>query len=605
MILKLENITKYYGELLVFRDINFSIFQGDIAAVIGTNASGKTTLVNIITKETMPDEGMVEYAGGTRIGLLKQLKIPQHNIGIIDYIKQDLGLGDENLNDISIDEYIEKELYDIDTRIEKVLSGLGFKKEEFSKPVLTLSKGQFRRVLFAVLLLRDDDLLVLDEPTNHLDIESIEWLENYLKATRKTVVFVSHDKCFIDKIATRILLIHQKGLYSFNGNWASFEEQWEHLKTTTDRQHEKYEKRKVKLEAFVRKHIAGQKTKQAQSRRKQLIKLEEVKTIKEAYGVNFKFNNIDHNPGVIASFEKVSFGFPSNRLFMNVSFGIYRNDRVGIIGRNGSGKTSMLNLILGKILPDNGEVFLNKNIEYFYLSQDPNVEYDALVLIEIISYYSPGMTKNEIMDLLGAYGLADKSNNKFQTLSGGEKRRLQLAISQIGTYKLLVLDEPTNHLDIFSIENLVKGLNDYNGCCIFVTHNRYFLEAVATKIIEIEDQRTTVYHGNYSYYREKKVLAQENSVNTVDQSIKKKQARPGLSKNQIHKMKLKQEEIEKEISICEEQRDLIINNEFSNPDNFKEKEKYMEIRNRLAEIEKKLECLMEALENILQELEQG
>lgn len=599
MIVKLENISKHFGSLSLLKGINLTVFEGDIIAIVGPNGCGKTTLINIISGELEPDEGLCEYKKSLKLSILRQIQIPRKETGIFDYIKEEIGYSDKYLNDIGIEEYIDLELFDIDTDIKKVLSGFGFLEKDYYKPIASLSKGEYRRVLFAEALLRDSELLILDEPTNHLDLESIQWLENYIKTLKKTIIFISHDQKLIDNIANKILYIHQKKAYSFNGNWTHFKDQWNNLKLSAERQNQKVEKEKARLKSFIRKNLAGQKTKQAQSRRKQLLKLEDTETIREDKGVSFSFNNIIHNPPVISYCKNMEFAY-DDLLFSDISFSIHKSDRIGIIGRNGSGKTTLLNLILGKVSPKKGEVFLNKNIKYFYLSQESYSEYEDLTITDMLRNYNPGMTRLEIMDMLGAYNLASKGENYFSSLSGGEKRRFQLAISQIGTFNLLIFDEPTNHLDIFSIENLIKGINEYNGCCIFITHNRYFLDSIANKIIEIKDRQANLYHGNYSYYLYKKASIEEDIPQEKDPGIKEiREQKPEISKNKLKEIKARQKEIEEQIIEYEEEKESLLHNEFSDPDLYKDREKYLKVKARLDAVNNNIDRLLEQLEKFL------
>lgn len=602
MLFKLENVSKSFGFLPVFSGINLCVQPGETISIIGPNGCGKTTLINIISGEIEPDSGIVEYSKNLETAVLKQVDIPQVPMGILEYVKEKAGYSDTAIDEISIDEYIDRELFDADTEIRKILGGFGFHSGDLDMPVSSLSKGQFRRVLFAVVLLKKSSLLLLDEPTNHLDIVAIEWLENYLRSIKKTVVFVSHDQDFIENAAERIVYIHDKSLYSFNGRYSVFKKHWEILRLERERQIDALQKTRQKLEDFISRNIAGQKTKQAQSRRKQLSRLQEADTIRDDRTYRFRFNNIDHNPPVICSFEKVSFGYGGESLIYNSSFAIHRDDRVGIVGSNGSGKTTLLNLITGRIKPRSGDVFLNRNIEYFFLNQESYSQYSGLSLTEVLRRYNPSMTNREIMDILGSYGFSQMASNRFGELSGGEKRRFQLAVSQIGVFNLLMLDEPTNHLDIFSIENLAEALLKYNGCCIFVTHNRYFLEKVAEKIIEIEEGLVTMYYGNYSYYKTKKALralpVREEKYAVADRQTKK-DGSPGISKNRLAQMQKRQRELEKSIEQCETERTNLIHQEFSNPDNYRDKLKYMTIKKQLDSLDRKIEELFDSLEEIL------
>ncbi len=601
MLVKLENITKSYQNRLIFEDVNLSLFEGEIVSVIGPNGCGKTTLINILSGDIEPDGGNVEYSKGLTSALLRQVDVPQSSLDILTYIKGQAGCSEEAIDKLSVDEYLDRQIFDIETSIKKVLGGLGFKADEFASPVASLSKGQFRRVLFAVVLIKKSKLLILDEPTNHLDINSIEWLEGYIKKSGKAVIFVSHDKNFIENLAQRIVYFHDRRVHCFNGNYAGFSQHWENLKLTSERQNQNLQRTKERLEAFISRNIAGQKTKQAQSRRKKLSKLQDVSIIRDNTAYSFRFNNIEHNPPVISHLDNISFGYADKMLFSGVSLSIHKNDKIGITGDNGTGKTTLLNLITGKLKCLSGSVFFNKNIDYFFLSQESYSRYSDQSLFDIIHSYDASMTRQQVMELLGSCGFSKFADNRFKELSGGEKRRFQLAVSQIGRYNLLILDEPTNHLDIFSIENLIDALLKYNGCVIFVTHNRYFLEKVADKIIEIDQREITLYHGNYQYYKIKKEsMAKPLSADVPSKSSKERSAgKDEFSKNQRQLMAKRQKEIEEMIRECESERLDLINNEFSNPDNYKDRDNYISIKKRLDSLDRQIEELIDELEDIL------
>lgn len=533
MILSCNNITKTFGTDTILSDCSFHIEEREKAAIVGPNGAGKSTLLKIIMGRLPADDGTVTISKDKTLGYLAQHQNLSSDGTIYDEllsVKKDIIALEEKIReteqqmknatgeqlDTLLDQYTKMnhqfELengYAYQSEIVGVLKGLGFTEDDFSLPVNTLSGGQKTRVALGKLLLSRPDIILLDEPTNHLDMESIRWLENYLLGYNGSVIIVAHDRYFLDRIVTKIIEIENTHVTVFSGNYTAYADKKKilrnmQLKEYLNQQREIKHQQEVitKLKQFNRE----KSIKRAESREKMLDKLEVVDKPAE---INDKMN-IELNPSVISgndvlSVSHLSKAFDDNTLFTDISFDIKRGERVALIGNNGTGKTTILKIINDILPADSGEIKLGSKVTIGYYDQEHHVlDPDKTLFDELQDAYLD-LNNTQIRNTLAAFLFTNDDVFKYiRDLSGGERGRVSLAKLMLSNANFLILDEPTNHLDMVSKEILENALNSYTGTVLYVSHDRYFINTTATRIIELVGQTTVNYIGNYDYYIEKK-----------------------------------------------------------------------------------------------------
>lgn len=533
MILSCNNITKTFGTDAILSDCSFHIEEREKAAIVGPNGAGKSTLLKIIMGRLPADDGTVTISKDKTLGYLAQHQNLSSDGTIYDEllsVKKDIIALEEKIReteqqmknatgeqlDTLLDQYTKMnhqfELengYAYQSEIVGVLKGLGFTEDDFSLPVNTLSGGQKTRVALGKLLLSRPDIILLDEPTNHLDMESIRWLENYLLGYNGSVIIVAHDRYFLDRIVTKIIEIENTHVTVFSGNYTAYADKKKilrnmQLKEYLNQQREIKHQQEVitKLKQFNRE----KSIKRAESREKMLDKLEVVDKPAE---INDKMN-IELNPSVISgndvlSVSHLSKAFDDNTLFTDLSFDIKRGERVALIGNNGTGKTTILKIINDILPADSGEIKLGSKVTIGYYDQEHHVLDPDKTLFEELQDAYPDLNNTQIRNTLAAFLFTNDDVFKYiRDLSGGERGRVSLAKLMLSNANFLILDEPTNHLDMVSKEILENALNSYTGTVLYVSHDRYFINTTATRIIELVGQTTVNYIGNYDYYIEKK-----------------------------------------------------------------------------------------------------
>ncbi|MBE5883155.1 MAG: ABC-F family ATP-binding cassette domain-containing protein [Lachnospiraceae bacterium] len=532
MILSCQGISKAFIENTVLENISFHIEDYEKAAIVGINGAGKTTLLRIIVGELQADAGIVTLAKDKTLGYLAQnsavdtthtiydelLSVKQDLIDLELRMRQceaDMKHADGDALDNAMKQYTALthafEMgggYTYKSELVGVLKGLGFLEEEFSKSVATLSGGQKTRVALGKLLLQKSDLIILDEPTNHLDMNSITWLETYLLNYKGAVIIVSHDRYFLDRIATKVIEIDQTKATSFQGNYSDYAAKKEQLRIAAwnayvNQQREIKHQEEVieKLRSFNRE----KSIKRAESRVKMLDKIEVLEKPTEIRA-DMKLTLTPHlqSGNDVLTVEGLSKAFDSHQLFENVSFEVKRGEHIAIIGDNGTGKTTLLK-ILNELLPtDSGSFRLGTNVEIGYYDQEHHVLHSEKTLFEEISDEYPYLTNTEIRNVLAAFLFTgDDVFKRISDLSGGEKGRVSLAKLMLSNANFLILDEPTNHLDIMSKEILEDAINSYEGTVLYVSHDRYFINKTAHRILDLTGQMFVNYIGNYDYYLEK------------------------------------------------------------------------------------------------------
>lgn len=532
MILSCQNICKAFSEKKVLEHINFHIEDYEKAAIVGINGAGKTTLLRIIVGEMQADDGSVTLSRGKTMGYLAQNDAVDTANTIYDEllsVKKDLIDLENKIRTCEISmqseegsglEALMKQYADLTHAFEMgdgyaykseltgVLKGLGFTEEEFSKSVATLSGGQKTRVALGKLLLQKPDLIILDEPTNHLDMNSIAWLENYLMNYKGAVIIVSHDRYFLDKIAVRIIEIDQTQATVFTGNYSDYAVKKEQLRAAAmnaylNQQREIRHQEEVieKLKSFNRE----KSIRRAESREKMLDKIEVLdKPTEVRADMRLKLTPRITSGNDVLTVENLSKSFGSQLLFRNVNFEIKRGEHVAVIGDNGTGKTTLLK-ILNRLIPaDSGMFRLGAKVEIGYYDQEHHVLHGGKTLFEEISDDYPTLTNTEIRNTLAAFlYTGDDVFKRIDALSGGERGRVSLAKLMLSNANFLILDEPTNHLDILSKEILEDALNSYEGTVLYVSHDRYFINRTAHRILDLAAHGFVNYIGNYDYYLEK------------------------------------------------------------------------------------------------------
>ena len=533
MILACQNICKAFGDNEVLKNASFHIEEREKAAIVGINGAGKSTLLKIIMGEMAADDGQTVINKGASIGYLAQHQEMQSGNTIFDElltVKQDVLDLEARIRSMELSmkqvqgaelqelmdqyarlshEFEQKNGYAWKSEITGVLKGLGFTEEDFSKHVDTLSGGQKTRVSLGKLLLSKPDIIMLDEPTNHLDMGSITWLETFLMNYQGAVLIVSHDRYFLNRVVTKVIEIDQGQVTTFMGNYSDYAQKKAMLREAQmqaylnqQREIKHQEEVIAKLKSFNRE----KSIKRAESREKMLDKLEVLDKPTEVKADM----HIELEPRVVSGNDVLtvlglSKAFPPQTLFTDLDFEIKRGERVALIGSNGTGKTTILK-ILNQVIPaDAGEVHLGSRVQIGYYDQEHHVLHMEKTVFEELSDAYPTLTNTKIRNVLAAFLFTgDDVFKRIKDLSGGERGRVSLAKLMLSEANFLILDEPTNHLDIVSKEVLEDALNHYTGTVLFVSHDRYFINTVATRILDLENQGLTNYIGNYDYYLEKK-----------------------------------------------------------------------------------------------------
>ena len=575
MILSCQGICKSFGEKVILNDASFHIEEREKAALIGNNGAGKTTLLRIIMEEISADSGQVVLMKDKKIGYLAQyqeikghrtiyeelLSTKQYIIDMEDRmraaeIQMKHASGEElerlmNTYTRLTHEFELENGYAYKSELMGVLKGLGFTEEDFNKQIETLSGGQKTRVALGKLLISKPDILLLDEPTNHLDMESISWLETYLLNYPGAVFIVSHDRYFLDKVVTKVIEIDAGQVRMYSGNYSAYAEKKAQLR---DAQYKAYlnQQREIKhQEAVIVKLKSFNREKsirRAESREKMLGKIQRIEKPTEVQSQM----RLSLEPRVISgndvlTVEELSKSFPEQTLFTDISFQIKRGERVALIGNNGTGKTTMLKILNDLIPADSGTFTLGSKVQIGYYDQEHHVLHPEKTIFEEISDAYPTLTETEIRNMLAAFLFTNDDVFKLiSSLSGGERGRVSLAKLMLSEANFLILDEPTNHLDIASKEILEEALNSYTGTVLYVSHDRYFINQTATRILELTNQAVVNYIGDYDYYLEKKEeLSEKYAPIQQTEETTSNEAAPAASEGKLTWQQQKEEQARK------------------------------------------------------------
>ena len=533
MILSCHDISKAFGEHVIVANGSFHIEEHEKAALVGVNGAGKSTLLKIIVGELPCDGGSVTLTKGKTLGYLSQHQELTSGNTIYEEVRtakaaliemesriRSIEVELEGLTGKELEERLNtyhnlmntfelSDGYAYESEITGVLKGLGFTEDEFAKPVDTLSGGQKTRVALGKLLLTKPDVLLLDEPTNHLDLNSITWLETFLLNYFGAVLIVSHDRYFLNRVVTKVIEIELGALSVFSGNYTDYAKKKQMLREARLKEYFNQQQEIKHQEAVIEKLRSFNREKsikRAESREKMLAKLTPVEKPAEVHAdIHLKLEPSVISGGDVLSVEHLSKTFPPHILFEDVSFEIKRGEHVAVIGDNGTGKTTLLK-ILNQVLPaDHGTFTLGTNVQIGYYDQEHHVLHMEKTIFDEISDDYPTLTNTQIRKTLAAFLFTgDEVFKQISALSGGERGRVSLAKLMLSEANFLILDEPTNHLDIASKEILEQALNDYTGTVLYVSHDRYFINQTATRILELTGHTFINYIGNYDYYLEKK-----------------------------------------------------------------------------------------------------
>ncbi|WP_461812810.1 ABC-F family ATP-binding cassette domain-containing protein [Faecalimonas sp.] len=638
MILACHNLNKAFGEQIIVKDGSFHIEEHEKAALIGLNGAGKSTILKMIMGELPADAGEIILAKGKTIGYLSQHQKLESGNTIYEEVKlakSDIIKLENQIRSIEIElkhlkgEALEKRLqtyhhltasferangYAYESEIIGVLKGLGFSEEDFKRSVDTLSGGQKTRVSLGKLLLTKPDILLLDEPTNHLDLSSISWLETYLSNYPGAVLIVSHDRYFLNRVVTKVIEVEQGNIMMFLGNYTAFAQKKSLVREAKLKEYMKQQQEIKHQEAVIEKLRSFNREKsirRAESREKMLNKMT---LIDKPADINSEFH-LSLEPSCISgndvlTVEHLSKSFDALKLFQDISFEIKRGEHVAVIGDNGTGKTTLLKILNEVQTADSGIFTLGTNVHIGYYDQEHHVLHMEKTIFDEISDDYPDLTNTQIRNTLAAFLFTgDDVYKQIKDLSGGERGRVSLAKLMLSEANFLILDEPTNHLDITSKEILEKALNDYSGTILYVSHDRYFINQTATRILDLVNHKFVNYIGNYDYYLEKKeeLTAAYTNVNEPCSSISTSESETKLDwkaqKEQQAKERKRQNDLrktEEKISLLEE-RDSEIDDLMTQEEIYTNSVKCRELSEEKANIMQELEFLYETWEQLAEE----
>ena len=642
MILNATNISKSFGSNEIIKDANFLVNEHEKVAIVGVNGAGKTTLLKILTGEEHADSGNVILAKDAKLGYLRQINNVDSTLSIIDELytviehilnmekrmlemqEQMKHLSGEELEELYSSytalthSYELMDGYAAKSKVIGILKGLGFDENDFDRKINTLSGGQKTRVFLAKLLLEEPDIILLDEPTNHLDLRSIEWLESYLLNYKGAVIIVSHDRYFLDKIVSKVIDIENAEVQMYSGNYSEFSSKKQMLLDARMKEYLNQQQEIKHQEAVITKlkQFNREKSiKRAESRQKQLEKIDRVEApITHIENMRLSLDISKESGKDVLAVHNLSKSFDEKHLFSNINFEIKRGERVAIIGDNGTGKTTLLKIINGLLPPDTGEIIYGSNVSIAYYDQEHQVLHMDKTLFDEISDTYPDMSNTQIRNILAAFLFTGEDvYKKIGDLSGGERGRVSLVKLMLSKANFLLLDEPTNHLDILSKDVLESALNSFPGTICYVSHDRYFINKTATRILDLTGNRLLNYIGNYDYYIEKRE-AVEGASNLLNNNIEEKPAEISDAKQEWIENKIAQAQkkkisnalnkCEKEIEKLEDKLSLI-DEEFANPEISSNVGKLMELQKEKTTLEEKLEKLMNEWEELTLSLEEN
>ena len=634
IVLQIKKLSKSFGDQEVLKGVSMSIQEKERVGLVGLNGSGKTTLLRCMTGELQPDAGEVLISSALSLGCLEQMPDSQPGMTAWDAVMESfadlidkrqqmrelenkMGQAGSELDKLMeqyariTEEYEQANGYACENMARRILIGLGFDSDEFQQPLATFSGGQKTRLNLGRLLALAPDILLLDEPTNHLDMGSVEWLEDFIKGYAGTVLVVSHDRMFLDRVATHIAEIRGGELRAYAGNYSAYLHKRAVEDLAEQRAYEKQQLHIQQTEDYIRRFKAGIKSKQARGRQSQLDRLERMEgPVNERNLRGLQLNMNQESGNDVLTVEGVKKSYQGSLLIKDISFKIKKGDKIALIGPNGCGKTTLLKIISGQIPADQGEIRLGSRVEMAYFSQEhEDLNPNQTVLDEIVANFD--LTLQEARTALG--GMLFSEDEVFKLvgdLSGGELGRLAFLKVILSRANFLLLDEPTNHLDIASCQVVESMLADFEGTVLVVSHDRYFIDQVADQVLSIEDGRAEYYRGNYSYYHEKKQEKEKNLL-AEQRETKEKVIRPDMQLREEEKerkriwRRLNQELDAIEASIMEiEQRKAELESLLSDPGTYNDEEKARNLNTEYRQIEQSLRSSYEQWEYLHEELDE-
>lgn len=624
-VLKISGLSKSFGIKTVFENVSFEVRSGERIGLVGANSAGKTTLLKCIMGAEEADKGSVKASDGAIIGYLRQdFNYTSHTIREemedawkdVLYYKDRMETLARELESSKSDEKLVEAYgraearfeflggYDYESTTRKILTGLGFSDDDWDRDIHSFSGGQKVRINLAAAFVRHPDFLLLDEPTNHLDMGMLEWLEEYLRSYKGGILMISHDRYFLDGAATGIIDLENHHIRSFRGGYTRYMETKENQDRAYEKAYEKQQEHIKETEEYIRRYKAGIKAKQARGRQSQLNRLVRLEKPVHQASLRFHFDPPQECADKVLDVLRVEGSYGSHILFKDLTIHIKKGETVGLIGPNGAGKTTILKMITGEKKPDTGFIQLGNNVKMGYYSQEQERLHPKLtVLDEVRDTFNFG--EKEARNILGMFLF--RGDDVFKTvgmLSGGEKARLSLLCLFLEKPNFLILDEPTNHLDIPTREIMEDAIEAFGGTCLVVSHDRYFLDKVADRILELDHGKLTEYLGNYSYYKEKKqdLEAFEKDRNGKEEEEKEKEEKPRENEHQV-KTEVsaadvsKLSHVEMEIGRLEATMKMYTVQMSMNPEN------YAELADEYEEAKKKLDKLYEKWDELAEKTE--
>ncbi|MFP5452879.1 ribosomal protection-like ABC-F family protein [Parvimonas sp. G1604] len=630
IILSVNGLTKSFLNENILENLTFSISDRDKVGVVGDNGSGKTTLFNLLTNELSSDSGEINFAKNVKLSILKQnisytsektvyeecLEVFEEIILLEKELRElEIEMGNKNLSEEEIHKlfdiyeskrhyFEENSGYSYNSKVRGVLFGLGFSEDDFSKLVYNLSGGQKSRLHLAKILLEPSNLILLDEPTNHLDIDSIQFLEAFLRDYKGSCIIISHDRYFLNSVCNRMFSIENKKLKTYNCGYDDFvsrrEKEFEINRHLYEKQQKEISRQKEIIQRFEN-YGNNRFIKQASSRRKMLEKIDLVEN-PEIYKNSMKLKlvpEVESGKDVL-SISDLTMGFSDKILLNSINLNVYKGDKIGLVGKNGVGKTTLFKIICNKLSPLSGSCDLGARVSLGYYDQEQKTLNNQNSVMEEFWDAYPNMNNFEVRSHLAKFNFFDEDLFKsVGELSGGERARLELLKLMLSKSNFLLLDEPTNHLDIESKEVLENAVVDYSGTVLTISHDRYFLNKVVNKIWYLEDGKITEYYGNYDYFLEKlneKDVVEEKVISKTEIEKEKKKKREIEKQERAKKQKLK--EIENQIFEIEDKIEKC-NLDIQDPEVFNDKDRFLKINEDLSNLIKEKENLYLEWENYL------
>lgn len=646
ILLQVQQVARYFGADTLFENVSLDVSDNSRIALVGRNGVGKSTLLKMIIGNESPDAGQITKKKGLTIGYLAQntglesdktiyaemlsvferLQIMEKNLHEMEAKIADPGADHSssaysqllNQYDQLLHDFEEQNGYGYEAEVRSVLHGFHFEQEDYDRKISSLSGGQKTRLALAKLLLEQRDLLILDEPTNHLDIDTLTWLEGYVQNYKGALLIVSHDRYFLDRIVNEVYEISHHHSSYYKGNYSAYIDQKAERLRQDWKNYEKQQAEISKLEDFVNKNLVrASTTKRAQSRRKQLEKMERLERPEgDEKGPHFKFTADSQSGNIVLTVKDAAIGYDGRIISSPINIDLRKNQVIAIVGPNGIGKSTLLKSVLGQIPFVKGSSEFGTNVKVGYYDQEQHNLHDKKTVLNELWDDHPTTPEKDIRSILGSFlFIGDDVSKVVHNLSGGEKARLLLTKLAMKHDNFLILDEPTNHLDIDSKEVLENAVMDFNGTVLFVSHDRYFINKVATCVLEIAPQGSTLYLGDYDYYLEKKAEQEEIAAakSTAETPIENspKEVSTGKVNYQQGKERQKQErrlkrsveEFEQLVEKLDAQKNDL-ENQMSSPENYNDLEKMGELQAKLQEISKKLAEAEENWEQASMELEE-